>query len=78
MNEELQFNTQSTEQRLGVTLASAMWNYDTDAAQKISAAELGTNGLVGVVGYNTEGKILFEVSWNSDTQKPEASYNLFC
>jgi methyl-accepting chemotaxis protein len=72
MNEELQFNTQSTEQRLGVTLASAMWNYDTDAAQKISAAELGTNGLVGVVGYNTEGKILFEVSWNSDTQKPEA------
>lgn len=64
---QLDNNIQSTSTRLGITLASALWNYDVEAARKISAAELGTNGLVGISAYNTEGERLFQMKWDAES-----------
>lgn len=64
MRAELKTNIQSTSTRIGVTLASALWNYDIEASKKISAAELGTNGLVGVSVFNTQNERLFDLHWN--------------
>jgi methyl-accepting chemotaxis protein len=71
MREELEGNIESTSERLGVTLASALWNYDVTAARNISAAELGTNGLVGVAAFNTQNELLFELKWDLETKLPQ-------
>jgi methyl-accepting chemotaxis protein len=69
---DLQSNIEKTSNRLGITLATAMWNYDVESARKISAAELGTNGLVGVSAFNTQGQPLFELTWNSEQNTIES------
>jgi methyl-accepting chemotaxis protein len=75
MRAELAVNIESTSKRLGVTLASALWNYDVEAARNISAAELGTNGLVGVAAFNTQNELLFELKWDLEEKlSQEGSY----
>ena len=72
MRAELKTNIQSTSTRIGVTLASALWNYDIEASKKISAAELGTNGLVGVSVFNTQNERLFDLHWNDQKNTPQS------
>jgi methyl-accepting chemotaxis protein len=64
----LQQTANNTAQRIGITVANAMWNYNVDASRQILGAELGSNDLVGVAAFDTEGKVLFELSWNEDAQ----------
>ncbi len=65
---ELKTNINKTTERIAITLASAMWNYDIESAQKIAASELGTNGLVGITAYNMQGETLFEIKWDRESE----------
>ena len=69
---ELDEDAQKTANRLGITLSSALWNYEIAAATGIAQAELGTNGLVAVYGFDTRGEKLFEISWLPETASAQA------
>lgn len=57
---------QNTASRIGITLASPLWNFDIATAKKIAKAELGTNDLTGISVFNLEKKLLFSISWDED------------
>jgi methyl-accepting chemotaxis protein len=60
--------SQNTAQRLGITLADSMWNFNVDNAKKVAEAELGTNDLVSITAFDNEDNQLFELSWDYDSQ----------
>lgn len=59
----------STINRLGITLANPLWNFQVDVAKSIAIAELGTNDLVGLTALDLEGNTLFSVSWDAESQQ---------
>lgn len=70
LEERIQVNAESTEKRLGITLADSMWNFNVTTAENIAKAELGTNDLVGLVAYNLEDEVLFTISWDAENNQP--------
>ncbi|GAB0109387.1 methyl-accepting chemotaxis protein [Pseudoalteromonas distincta] len=71
LEQQAQSNAHKTIKRLGITLASPMWNYDIQTAQAIAEAELGNNNLVGVIAKSSDGSLLFNIHWNEDTEQIE-------
>jgi methyl-accepting chemotaxis protein len=66
--EKAEFASQNTAKRLGITLANSMWNFNVDNAKKIAGSELGTNDLVSVSAFDNENKLLFQLSWDNESQ----------
>lgn len=68
LKERIEQASKNTEQRMGVTLADSLWNFNVENAKKIATAELGTNDLVGVTAYDLEKNVLFRIHWDEDSE----------
>lgn len=74
--DKVKSNAESTEKRLGITLADSMWNFNVASAEKIAMAELGTNDLVGLIAYNSDQETLFSIRWDREAESAvSGAYN---
>lgn len=69
LEQRIEQSAQSSEKRLGITLADSMWNFNVSSAEKIAMAELGTNDLVGLTAYNLEKEVLFSIQWDDENSR---------
>ncbi|QHJ10435.1 Methyl-accepting chemotaxis protein McpU [Paraglaciecola mesophila] len=61
-------SAENTTERLSITLADSLWNYNIDNATQIATAELGTNDLVEMRAFNRDNERLFSVTWDEQNQ----------
>ena len=62
-------SAQNTTERLSITLADSLWNYNIANATQIAKAELGTNDLVELKAFNRDSELLFSVTWDEQNQQ---------
>ena len=61
LKEKVRAQSEATINRLGITLANAMWNFQVDVARSIAETEIGTNDLIAVSAFDLESKPLFRI-----------------